>query len=238
MGTIRQFGPTQRATLSTQRTTVKWLLLLGLVTLAVAKPNPTIERMKRASVQMHTYRRLPLVSKAEAAARRRLVHNVSGKKNLKGDMWDFETTEEFGGLYEERQSQKLRPGWTESKNRNGRSVYKHKTLSPRFKRPITGTIWYVHGQHKYEITRKNANDKSRWHVIKLDIEARTRTPLNPPVELEEAFLPAKGKSFTFLKHGKEKTEVKVETELKIPAKVPPKLFKQLCINCRQISCVC
>merc|ERR1711964_868031 len=122
--TIRQFGP-QRATLST-RTTVKWLLLLGLVTVAVAKPNPTIERMKRASVQMHTYRRRPLVSKAEAAARRRrLVHNVSGKKNLKGDMWDFQTTEEFEGLHEERQSQKLRPGWTESKNRNGRSVYKH-----------------------------------------------------------------------------------------------------------------
>merc|ERR1711964_507107 len=62
--TIRQFGPTQRATLSTQRTTVKWLLLLGLVTLAVAKPNPTIERMKRASVQMHTYQRRTLVSRA------------------------------------------------------------------------------------------------------------------------------------------------------------------------------
>merc|ERR1711964_173671 len=72
--TIRQFGPTQRATLSTQRTTVKWLLLLGLVTLAVAKPNPTIERMKRASVQMHTYQRRPLVSKAEAAASRRLAN--------------------------------------------------------------------------------------------------------------------------------------------------------------------
>merc|ERR1711964_398552 len=72
--TIRQFGPTQRATLSTQRTTVKWLLLLGLVTLAVAKPNPTIERMKRASVQMHTYQRRTLVSRADAAARRRLAN--------------------------------------------------------------------------------------------------------------------------------------------------------------------
>merc|ERR1711964_246785 len=74
--TIRQFGPTQRATLSTQRTTVKWLLLLGLVTLAVA-PNPTIERLKRASVQMHTYQRRPLVSRAALAAcrRRRLMYS-------------------------------------------------------------------------------------------------------------------------------------------------------------------
>merc|ERR1711964_603197 len=81
--TIRQFGPTQRATLSTQRTTVKWLLLLSLATLAVA-PNPTIERMKRASVQMHTYQPRRLVSRAAlAASRRRRLTGIDESANGK-----------------------------------------------------------------------------------------------------------------------------------------------------------
>merc|ERR1711964_699398 len=45
-----------------------------LIAAAMAKANPTIERMKRASEQMHTYQRRPLFSRAEASRlRRRLI---------------------------------------------------------------------------------------------------------------------------------------------------------------------
>merc|ERR1711964_809652 len=96
--TIRQFGPTQRATLSTQRTTVKWLLLLGLVTIAVARPNPTIERMKRASVQMHTYIPRRLVSKAELVASRRRLPGLSAmsRKVVAGETVEYKCTTTFG----------------------------------------------------------------------------------------------------------------------------------------------
>merc|ERR1711964_480937 len=91
---------------------MKLFILMGLACVAFAV-NPTIERMKRASEQMHTYHRRPLVSRAEASQRRRLT---------KGDFYEvtFPTTYSgLNGIYYEKDN-----FWFRNKNEEETVIFK------------------------------------------------------------------------------------------------------------------